>query len=80
MIATVPTAGAGADLGSTITVEVDGDSVTYTLVGSAEADPSSGRLSVLSPVGRALVGAVAGTEVVVQTPRGPVPYLVTRVE
>ena len=80
VIATVPTAGAGADLGSTITVEVDGDSVTYTLVGSAEADPSSGRLSVLSPVGRALVGAVAGTEVVVQTPRGPVPYLVTRVE
>ena len=80
VIASAPVVGAGADLGSTITVEVDGSSVTYTLVGSAEADPSSGRLSVLSPVGRALVGAVAGTEVVVQTPRGPVPYRVVSVE
>ena len=80
VIAVVPAAGAGADLGSRLTVEIDGTSDTYTLVGTAEADPSSGRLSVASPVGRALLGAVAGDEVAVQTPRGAVVYRVLSVE
>jgi transcription elongation factor GreA len=80
VIAVVPAAGAGADLGSRITVEIDGATDTYTLVGTAEADPSSGRLSVASPVGRALLRAVAGDEVAVQTPRGPVTYRVISVE
>lgn len=80
VIAVVPGAGAGADLGSRITVEVDGATDTYTLVGTAEADPSSGRLSVASPVGRALLGAVAGDEVAVKTPRGAVTYQVVSVE
>lgn len=80
VIAVVPVAGAGADLGSTITVEIDGVTDTYTLVGTAEADPSSGRLSVASPVGRALLGAVAGSEVAVTTPRGAVTYRVLSVE
>ena len=48
--------------------------------GTAEADPSSGRLSVASPVGRALLGAVAGDEVAVKTPRGAVTYRVVSVE
>ena len=76
----MPSAGAGADLGSRVTVEVDGATDVYTLVGTAEADPSSGRLSVASPVGRALLGAVAGDEVAVQTPRGAVTYTVLAVE
>ena len=80
VIAIVPAAGAGADLGSSVTVEADGSTVTYTLVGSAEADPSSGRVSVLSPVGRALIGVTAGAEVTVQTPRGPVAYRVLAVK
>ncbi len=80
VIAVVPAAGAGADLGSRVTVEVDGMTDTYTLVGSAEADPAAGRLSVASPVGRALLGATAGAEVAVQTPRGAVTYRVVTVE
>ncbi len=72
--------GGGADFGSTVTVEIDGSTVTYTLVGSAEADPSAGRLSVASPVGRALLGALAGSTVTVQTPRGPVDYEVVSVD
>jgi transcription elongation factor GreA len=80
VIAVVPGAGSGADLGSKVTVEVDGATDTYTLVGTAEADPSSGRLSVASPVGRALLGALAGDEVAVKTPRGAVTYQVLSVE
>jgi transcription elongation factor GreA len=69
-------AGANAVLGSVVTVESDGITDSYTLVGSAEADLASGRLSVVSPVGRALLGSAVGDEVVVDTPRGPVTYLV----
>ncbi len=80
VIAVVPAAGAGADLGSRVTVEVDGSTDIYTLVGSAEADPGAGRLSVASPVGRALLGATAGTDVAVKTPRGAVTYRVVSVD
>jgi transcription elongation factor GreA len=80
VIATPPSAGQGADLGSSVTVEADGVTVTYRLVGSAEAAPSAGRVSVQSPVGRALIGATAGSEVIVETPRGSVLYRVLEVK
>ncbi len=80
VIAEVPVVGAGADIGSTVTVEVDGAEVTYTLVGSSESDPGAGRLSAVSPVGRGLVGAKAGDDVTIQTPRGSVTYRVVSVE
>ena len=80
VIADVPAAGAGADIGSRITVEIDGDVLTYELVGSAEADPGAGRLSIASPVGKALIGASAGTDVSVTTPRGAVAYRVIAVD
>jgi transcription elongation factor GreA len=66
-------------VGSTVTVEIAGDEVTYMIVGSAEADPAMGRLSMVSPVGAALLGAVAGAEVDVRTPRGAVRYKVLSV-
>ncbi len=47
-----------------------GDSVTYTIVGSAESDPAEGRLSNESPVGRAVLGRKKGDEVDVTTPGG----------
>jgi transcription elongation factor GreA len=67
-------------VGSTVTVEVAGDEVRYTIVGSAEADPAKGRLSMVSPVGAALLGAVAGADVAVRTPRGQVTYKVLSVD
>jgi transcription elongation factor GreA len=80
VIAEARAAGMHADIGSTVTVEIDGMRVTYTLVGSAEADPGAGRLSVESPVGRALVGSMAGDAVVVRTPRGEVTYQVVGID
>ena len=47
-----------------------GDEITYRLVSPDESDPSSGRISVSSPIGRALIGRASGDEVEVQTPRG----------
>jgi transcription elongation factor GreA len=57
--------------GSTIEVtDTDGGSETYHLVGAVESDPSAGRISVDSPVGRALVGRKKGDKVTVSVPAG----------
>ena len=62
-------------LGSTVTVEDDtGARMTYVVVGSSEADPAAGRISNVSPVGRALLGRSAGDDVAVAAPRGEVHY------
>lgn len=59
------------NLGSTITVRYkDGEETSYTLVGSAEADPSQGRISNESPMGRSLLDRGVGEEVEVLAPGG----------
>lgn len=56
------------DLGATIWVEVDGQTDEFTLVGSLEANPSIGKISNESPVGRALLGHKVGDNVIVSSP------------
>ncbi len=56
------------NLGATILVEVDGQNDEFTLVGSLEANPSLGKISNESPVGKALLGHRAGEEVLVSSP------------
>lgn len=51
--------------------EKSGDSKKFKLVGSAESDPSAGRLSHESPIGRALMGHKRNDVVEVEVPRGP---------
>jgi transcription elongation factor GreA len=74
------TGGGKVVVGSTVKVEILGDEVTYTIVGSAEADPANGKLSMASPVGSALLGATAGQDVDVRTPRGAVRYKVLSID
>lgn len=59
-------------LGKTVTfVELpDGDEETYTIVGSAEADPFEGKISNDSPIAKSLMGQKVNEEVTVQTPGG----------
>jgi transcription elongation factor GreA len=58
-------------LGSTVTVTERGStSETFQIVGSAEANPTNGRISYESPVGRALLGSRVGDEIAVSTPDG----------
>jgi transcription elongation factor GreA len=51
----------------------------YRIVGSHEADASAGRLSITSPLGRALIGKRLGESVEVKTPRGYKSYEVVRI-
>jgi len=56
------------------------EDVVYTIVGGAEADISKGRLSIDSPIARALIGREIGDEVSVQTPGGSRQFEVSDVE
>ncbi len=68
-------------LGTRVTVvEAGFDSETYTIVGSAEANPGQGRISNESPLGRALMGHRPGERVTFQTPGGPIEVEILRLE
>jgi transcription elongation factor GreA len=58
--------------GSTVilTEQNSGKEITYTIVGTQEADPSKGLISIHSPLAKALVGKEEGDEVVVNLPNG----------
>jgi transcription elongation factor GreA len=77
-----PGANGRVDLGSRVSIEEaghPGEVTIYELVGTAEADPSAGRISNASPVGRALIGRRVGDTVAVRTPRGDVEYRIVEV-
>ena len=61
-----------AVFGSTVGIEEVGTekTITYQLVGPLESDLENGKISVTSPIGRALIGKGVGDEVSVQTPGG----------
>ncbi|GAB6172512.1 transcription elongation factor GreA [Paradesulfitobacterium aromaticivorans] len=63
-------------LGATILLkDIDyGDEEEYTIVGSAEADPGTNKISNESPVGKAVLGQVKGTVVEVTVPAGVLHY------
>jgi transcription elongation factor GreA len=63
----------------TLADEDSGDEATYQIVGAEEADVEKGRLSVTSPLARALIGKQTGDSVEVTTPRGSKAYEIIKV-
>jgi len=66
-----------------VTVDLDdvdgGETVSYKIVGTDEADVKHGLVSVTSPIGRALVGRELGDEIQVKAPGGLRKYVVSAV-
>ena len=61
------------DVGATVTVkDLDGKTFKYTITGSAEADPSQGKISNVSPIGKALLGKRVGEISEVNIPSGKI--------
>ena len=56
------------DFGATVLVEVGGQTDEFEIVGTLEANPSLGKISNESPVGKALLGHRVGDEVVISSP------------
>jgi transcription elongation factor GreA len=66
-----PKDGIRITFGSTVRLRAaDGKELRYQIVGSDEADPAIGRISILSPIARTLIGKEVGDEVKVQAPGG----------
>ena len=68
-------------VGSLVTVEREGGAKkTITLVGSEESDASTGKISVRSPLGAAIVGKSKGEHVTFTTPSGSMTYKILKIE
>ena len=67
---------------ATVTLEdlETGDEVTYQIVGDDEADLKQSKISISSPIARALIGKYAGDEVEVQAPGGVRGYEIIEVK
>ncbi|WP_024851602.1 transcription elongation factor GreA [Hydrogenovibrio kuenenii] len=68
--------------GATVTVlNIDTDEeMTYKIVGHEEADINQGKISVNSPIARALIGKEEGEEVVVAAPSGNIDYEIVEIQ
>jgi transcription elongation factor GreA len=68
--------------GATVSIadEDDGSTVTYQIVGEDEADIRAGRISITSPIARALIGKSAGDVVEVAAPGKTRSYEITGVK
>jgi transcription elongation factor GreA len=56
------------------------ETVTYKIVGEDESDVIAGRISVTSPIAKAIIGKEEGDEVVIKTPGGEAAYEVSEVK
>lgn len=67
-------------VGSEVIVSIDGDKETYHIVGSTESDPLEGKISAVSPVGKALMGKAKGDKIEVDTPDGTITYKILSIK
>ncbi|MEK7597424.1 MAG: transcription elongation factor GreA [Patescibacteria group bacterium] len=67
-------------IGSSVTVEVNGKSEFFQIVGEFEADPMNKKLSQNSPIGQALINKKVGDLVEVSIPAGKVQYKIVEIK
>src|SRR6267378_1387653 len=75
-----PTSGDRVTFASTVLLEDEsGKEIRYQIVGSDEADPAKGRISIMSPLARTLIGKSVGDRVTAQLPAGKKTFDIVRV-
>lgn len=67
-------------MGSKVGVRHGAKIMIFEIVGSTESDPSNGKISTESPIGKALMGRGVGDKVTVATPVGQVLYKIAKIE
>lgn len=71
--------GGKVDIGSSVTLESDGSTHDYVIVGASESNPVEGKISYESPMGSVLMGKKQGDSVKVGTPMGVTNYKIITV-
>lgn len=69
----------GVAFGRSVTLENNGKTTTFLVVSQYESNPAEHKLSMESPIGKAVLGKKVGDVVKVKTPRGEVEYKVIKV-
>lgn len=82
VIDTTTLSGATVKFGATVTLidEDTDDKVKYKIVGDSEANVRDGKISISSPIARALIGKGKGDTAEVVTPKGARSYEIVKVE
>ena len=82
IIDTSTLSGTTVKFGATVTLEDEdsGDKVKYRIVGEGEANVKEGKISIGSPIARALIGKSKGESAEVTTPKGSRSYEVLKIE
>jgi len=68
------------EIGCKVKLKSKDDVVEYQLVGSDEADPLSGKISIESPIGSSLLGHKVGEKIEVSTPAGIINYVINEIK
>ena len=66
-------------LGSTVTVTINGKKEVFELVGEWEADPAEKKISHESPLGKALIGKALNDKIEVEAPAGKILYHIVEI-
>jgi len=70
----------GVEVGTKVTVKVDGTKTIFEIVGEWEADPVNKKISPESPIGQALFGKKVGEKIEVAAPAGKLTYEILAIE
>jgi transcription elongation factor GreA len=68
-----------ANFGHTITLQNGTKELKFMLVSDQESDPKQQKLSLQSPIGRAVLGQKVGSIIEVETPRGKMAYTIAKI-
>lgn len=67
-------------IGSLVKVKNNGETLVFTITGSAEANPLENKISIESPLGKALLDKKKGDTAKIDTPSGLVSYTILEIE
>ena len=73
-------AGNKIEIGSTVTVDINGQKDTFQIVGEFEADPMNKKLSQNSPIGQALIDKKIGDLIEINIPAGKIQYKIIEIK
>jgi len=68
------------DMGNTVVLKHSLRSMSYTIVGSVEANPAENKISDKSPIGRALLGGKVGEKITIKLPAGEKTYTIKAIK
>ncbi len=68
------------ELGETVVVQSNGETLSYQIVGEYEADPLNNKISSTSPIGQALLGKKINDEVEIEAPAGKTKYKIIAIK